>query len=254
MSSNSISKNTTNEVKIIHSRDDINSLQNLNNKAKSFLNSTFDKLDTENGKADGILQKSEGEIYVFDDGSISVMKDGVFMSGMSMQGAEAQMIGDTLQVRFSDGAESNIKDGKLVSGKTNKNRAFVKEGNNIVFEDTLKQTTTENEVKVEKKKEKPASSGSINGVKKQTIDDIANKYIEMKSSNDYKNMKYADWVKQKDDFNNKYQKLFKKFLGAPSSYKITDIHADNYKLSFSPIMDPLTMKYSWELYNVEEVK
>ena len=252
---NSISNNNAEGVKIIRSTEDINSLKNINDKAKLFINSAFEELDTANGKPDGILQRSEGEIHVFEDGAISVVKNGKLVAGMSAEGAEARMIGDTLQIKFNDGSESIIKNNELISGKTSSNRAFKKVGNEIVFEDTKQPEKKQESAKVENNVPTPVSTGSINGVKKQKIDDIAKEYIKIASNTEsFSEKDINNWVKQKAEFNAKYQNTFKKLLGKPEAYKNGELNTDVYNLKFSPVLNTNSMKFFWELFNVEEIK
>ena len=259
MSDNSISNNAG-DVKIIRTREDINALSNLNEKAKSFLNCVFDKLDVT--KVDGKLQKDEGAIYVFDDGAISVMKDGKLYAGMSAEGAEVQTIGDVLEIKFSDGAESVMKDDKLVSGKTSTNRAFKKIGDQIVFEETeeTKKAKKAPKAKTEVEKAddvspKSVSTGSINGVKKEDIDNMVQEYNKISESIDGRGGDDFDkWVKEKAKFNKKYQRMFRQLLGDSGAYKEGEISTDVYQLNFSSVMNSKTFKYYWELYNVEKIK
>lgn len=252
MGENSISNN---DIKIIRSREEINTLGNISEKARMFLNSAFDKLDVEKGKPDGKLNRSEGEIFVFNDGAVSVIKDGKLFAGMSAQGAEVQNIGDVLEIKFNDGAESVMKGDKLVSGKTSTNRAFTKEGDKIVFEEAKQPEKAQEPAKVEDVSPKRVSTGSINGVKKQKIDDIASEFIEFSRSIDGRSVDdYEKWIKNKTKFNKKHQRTFRQVLGESESFKYGEINTDVYELKFSPVLNPRTMKYSWDLHSVTELK
>ena len=255
MGDNSVSNNKAGEVKIIRSAEDINSLKNINDKTKSFINSAFEELDYANGAPDGKLERSEGEIHIFEDGAVSVVRDGKLIAGMSAQGAEARVVGDMLQIKFSDGVESVMKGDKLISGKTSNNRTFKKIGNEIVFEDVKKDEKRQDTAKIEDATSKRVSTGSINGVKKQKIDAIAEEFNQIKCKDGGFNKEdFDNWVKQRAEFNKKHQRTFKKILGEPEPFKNGDVNTDVYYLNFSPVLDTETMKYFWELYNAEELK
>lgn len=85
MGENSVQKTGAGH-KILRTREDIQALQNIDAKTKNFLNCVFDELDTDGNKADGKLKGKEGEIVMFNDGSVSVLKDGKLYAGINDKG------------------------------------------------------------------------------------------------------------------------------------------------------------------------
>ena len=253
-------------VRTIKTLDEIKAL-NISRKTKDFLCSVFNELDTTDSKGnkigDNILQQNEGSIYVFGDGSVSIMKNDKFYAGTSAEGAEVRADGDTLNATFSDGSTSVMKDDKLISGTTDKGNAYTIKDGALVFD----KKTTENEEKtiVENQKNTTESSkiqhndkaaknsSKINGVYKSQLDDIAKEYQQLTRSNYKRNDKLNFYLKHLKTIS----KALKKHPSAYSTellknYKPEQLETDNYIMQFSPVMNPNTFKFYWELYDVKE--
>lgn len=90
MGENSVSKLGAGQPnhKVLTTREEIQALK-MDDKAKNFLNSVFGELDTSSpsgNKPDNILQQKDGEIFMFDDGTVSIMKDGKLYAGINNKG------------------------------------------------------------------------------------------------------------------------------------------------------------------------
>lgn len=245
-------KITDNSVKIIKSFADIKGLNNINDKAKMFLNSVFNELDTKN--KDGVLQDNEGTIYVFDDGAISITKDDNLYAAMTKNGSEVRVVDDCLVTKFADGSESTMKGDKLIKGKTANQREYtVKDGVIIFNDEETKEVSVSKEVATNKSEIKPAETTSkeINGVDMAQLDRIAEEYLEI-VRNYNSEEDYTQKIKQKKDLYNKYFNTFKKAINSElKAYNMRDLETDNYIMHFSPVINLNTNKYYWELYDVE---
>ena len=284
MSSNSIN-DTKMSVKKVKTMDEIKSMSNVSNRTKDFLYSVFNKLDTTDSKGnpirDNILQKNEGSIYVFEDGSVTITKNDNFYAGTSAEGAEVFAVGDTLNITFSDGSKSVMRNGELVSGITDKGNAYTVKDGILVYDNKSKQnavpkntktddaksntveTNTKNAVKAPKTidgasnvhdTEKINEKSKINGVNKTVLDNIAKEYQNLIRTN-YK-------INDKTNFYLKYTNIISKALRkeprtaiaeqAGRKYAPARLETDNYLMELSPIMEPETFRCYWELYDVQE--
>lgn len=254
MSRNNISNNCDSNynVKIVHSKNDYQSVSNLSDKAKTFLNSVFKELDKGDASgtnhSDGILQDYEGQVYIFSDGAVSVMKNNKLYAGMTKEGAETRVYDDCMVTKFSDGAETVTKNGHTVSGKTANNKKFIIKDGKIVFEEKEADKSTTNSLKSKHVTQEVKSKLE----KKEKLDTIAEEYLEILSSIT-NNDNYDNVLNKKQALYTKYKKIFNKMLGSPFCFKSKELKTDKYVMQFSPVLNRDDMSAYWELWDVQKI-
>lgn len=251
MNNDNVTINKNDSVRRIKSFEEIKALNNINDKARTFLNSIFNELDTQK---DGILQKNEGAIYIFDDGAISVTKNDKLYAAMTKNGSETRVIDNCLITKFSDGAESTMKDNKLIEGKTADKKDFTVKDGVVTFKQTPKkkeeiQTTND----TPKSETKPFK---INGVKTELLNKIANEYLEIIYAPDsFSESDMNQKLNNKKALYKKYLNVFKKAINSEiKPYNWQELETDKFIMRFSPVTDPATYESYWELYDVKTKK
>ena len=253
MGSNNLPVNGENvSVGVIRSIDDISKFKNINKKAEAFLYSVFNELDTKT--KNGILEKDEGTIYVFDDGAVSIMKDNKFYKGMTKENSVTRVIGDSYVTTFADGAESTMKDGKLFAGKTAVGLGFTAKDGVITFDEKAKINKKEVEEKqtakqVKEAEKRPDKNKKINGVEIQKLEDIVKEYRDIMYQSSKSDKEFSKMPDRILNLYLKNQHIFKKVLNTPlKPGNFREIELEDCIMHFSPGMDPVSGKSYWDFY------